>query len=210
MRSNMKILKICLGILCLLPNLAIGTPQSIGAKLFMKTIQINSNKYGQYTILVDEQDYDWLSLMTWHLNNHKGKMYAVTTKNHSEKYKMHRMILGVTDPNILVDHKDGNGLNNQRNNIRICNRSQNAANKKPKNKYLGVRFHIARKKYISRKTGELKLMNDKGGWMAIICKDGKYKNLGRFQTEEAAAKAYNEAAIKYHGEFANLNIIPNG
>lgn len=210
MQSNMKTLKICLVTLCLLPFWAVGLPQFDGANFFMKTITINSPKHGKHIVLIDDEDYEFINSMTWHINKHKGKVYAITTKNHSEKYKMHRIILGVTEPNVLVDHKDGNGLNNQRCNIRICTKSQNAANKKPKNKYLGVRFHVSRKKYISKKTGELKLMNDKGGWVAHITKNGVCKNLGRFKTQEQAAKAYNEAALKYHGEFALLNQIPNG
>jgi hypothetical protein len=102
---------------------------------------------------------------------------------------MHREILN-TPLNKQVDHIDHDGLNNQRDNIRICSVSQNHMNKKPigVSKYLGVFYD---RKYIR----------------AAIKYHGKYHYLGFFKTENDAALAYNEAAKKYHGEFANLNIL---
>jgi hypothetical protein len=90
-----------------------------------------------------------------------------------------------------VDHIDGDGLNNQRFNLRICTKEQNRCNRKPNGD----------KKYI----GVCGLNN--GKFIAHIRHNKKLYHLGVFKTESDAAKAYNKAAIKYHREFANLNII---
>jgi len=111
---------------------------------------------------------------------------------------LHRVILGVTDPEIKVDHKDGNGLNNVRYNLRVCTTAENTRNKQ-KSKgntsgFKGVCWH----------------KRDKC-WAVQICVDYKGVHLGHFPgTPEGkieAAKAYNVAAIKYYGEFARLNNI---
>ena len=159
---------------------------------FMKEIKLTKG----YVALVADEDYELISKFKWFANVQKdGYIRAVKNKtlkcNHT---KMHRMILNVINPKILIDHKDGNPLNNQRYNLRICNDSQNVCNirsaKNSTSKYLGVSFCKSTKK-----------------WRATIFKDYKQKSLGRYNTENEAALAYNEAAIKEHGEFANLNSI---
>ena len=91
----------------------------------------------------------------------------------------------------IVDHRDRNSLNDKIENLREANKSQNNKNtnsrKNTTSKFLGV--HLAKNKF----------------WVAQIGNDGKQIQLGRFKTEIEAAKAYNEAATKYHGEFANIN-----
>ncbi len=112
---------------------------------------------------------------------------------------MHRQIMGVTNEKCDVDHKDRNGLNNQRSNLRICSRSNNSKNrtsrKNSSSKYLGVHFHKQKGK------------NSK--WVAQIFVDGAPIYLGRFTIEADAARCYDVAALKYHGEFANLNFKTN-
>ena len=107
---------------------------------------------------------------------------------------MHRVILKAKKGQ-YVDHGDDNGLNNQRNNIRICTNSQNlqkARKKKGKasSKYKGVHFVEMTKK-----------------WKATITTNYKFYYLGCFKTEKEAAIAYNKAAKKYYKDFARLNII---
>lgn len=103
---------------------------------------------------------------------------------------LHRLIMKAK-PNELVDHKDGDGLNNKRDNLRLCTQSQNRANgrqwKSPKSGFRGV--------------------YQKGNrWTALISQDGnKLKHLGTFIEKEDAAKAYDRAATERWGEFARLN-----
>lgn len=94
-----------------------------------------------------------------------------------------------------IDHKNRNPLDNRRENLRYCTHSQNLANKSmqvnSKTGYRGVDFHKARGKFRAR----------------IVVKDRSI-HLGRFNTPEEAALAYNIAAKEIYGEFAFLNVIP--
>ena len=115
------------------------------------------------------------------------KKYAkVSIENKS--FLLHRYIMGVTDPKIFVDHKDGNGLNNQRSNLRICNRNQNGFNrgsdKNTSSKHKGICWYKITSKWVARING---------------------KHLGYFKSEESAAREYDKAAIEIHGDFAKLN-----
>lgn len=98
-----------------------------------------------------------------------------------------------------VDHIDRNKLNDRIENLRSCNASQSAANRKSRtgssSKYVGVYFNRNSK--------------NKNKYIATIKSERLIKNLhlGSFLTENEAVLAYNRAAVKYHGEFANLNII---
>jgi len=146
-----------------------------------------------YVTLVDDEDFEYLSKFSWYLLNSKGGIYARGFVN-GKSVLLHRLLLK-PDASMFVDHKDRNGLNNQKSNLRICTRSQNSANRrsrltKPTSKYLGVAFETDRQK-----------------WTARIRKDKVGIRLGGFETEIEAAKAYNDAALKYHGEFANLNVL---
>lgn len=161
----------------------------------MKEIPLNKGQVA----LVDDADFDWLNQWKWYANIRGYTYYAVRAKETTEringkqsKYRMHRLILGVTDPKILIDHIDHNGLNNQRSNLRIATAAQNCCNKtslkNSTSKYLGVSFI---------KRDQL--------WAGQIQVNGIKKRLGVFKSEETAARAYDEAAKIYHGEYANLN-----
>jgi len=160
----------------------------------MKLIKLTRGKFAQ----VDDEDYEWLNKKKWHTHFDTVNWYAKTSFKKNENYplkvtSMHRYILGLTDPNIRVDHKDRNGLNNQRNNIRIATATQNNANKCAlgKSKYLGVsQFHEG---------------TSNGKWRARLSCNKKHYYLGQFDTEEKAARAYDVKAKELHGEFANLN-----
>lgn len=144
--------------------------------------------------MVDDEDYEFLKRWKWQATSigQKRTRYAVRS---SYPRSMHRLLLNVTDSKIQVDHIDGNGLNNQKNNLRLCDSFGNARNKRaPRRKftakYKGVYFRRKEKTY-----------------QAQIRFNYKIIYLGRFKVEEDAARAYNEAAKVYHGEFARLNII---
>lgn len=166
--------------------------------LFMKKIYLGG-KYGSVIgnyALVDDQDYEWLSKLNWtaHKPATGGALYAHRNSRNKNSFKMHRLILGLTDPKECCDHIDGNGLNNQRGNLRVCTIAQNNMNAKPQSgssKYKGVDF-------VERLTKK---------WRAQIQFNGKKILIGLYNTETDAALAYNQAAIKYHKEFARLNTI---
>jgi hypothetical protein len=151
--------------------------------------------------MVDDEDFEKLNNFNWHAQITTGttdKFYAIRNLlNHEEGYikdkrikvKMHRVILNIKDPNIFVDHKDRNTLNNQKHNIRTCTQSQNLRNVSPRgvSKYMGV--HPYRKK-----------------WRASIrVKKGEVVQLGVYNYEEEAARAYDAAILKHDPEFGHIN-----
>ena len=101
--------------------------------------------------------------------------------------------LEISDYKLIIDHKNGDGRDNRVANLRLATYAQNSQNrkkvsKKCGSKYKGVTFSKKLKK-----------------WRAQICFNGIKKHLGYYEDEVAAAKAYDCAALKYHGEFAKLN-----
>jgi hypothetical protein len=164
----------------------------------MKEIIIDSIKYGRNIVLVDDEDFEYLNQFKWYPHKDiSNTIYVVRNTpmvNRKRKHiRMHREILGVTDPKTYVDHIDHNGLNNQKYNLRKVTPFQNSWNSTSKKGgtsiYLGVSLHR------------------KNCWRAFIMKNGKSFYLGIHKTEEDAALAYNKAAIELHGEFASLNNI---
>ena len=149
--------------------------------------------------LVDDEDYDYLNQWTWCADFHRKTCYVhrcIVVNRKRIKIRMHRLIMGVTDSKILIDHIDGNGLNNCKINLRTCNALGNAQNRgkdrrKTSSIYKGVHLHKATNK-----------------WSAEVRAKGvKRKYLGLFDSEVDAAIAYNNAAKIHHGEFARLNLI---
>lgn len=117
---------------------------------------------------------------------------------------MSRFIMQEKEANIFIDHKDGNGLNNQRENLRRATISQNNANKRAtgNSSFLGVHYKIYKNK--KRKDGT-RSSAEFPKWYSSIRINGKSKFIGHFPTEEEAARAYDFKAKEVHGEFARLN-----
>lgn len=153
----------------------------------MREIKLSETK----SAIISENDYIEISKYKW-LYNKNG--YAVRNgERRASTIYMHRQIMGLEVGNpLLVDHANGNGLDNRRDNLRICSKTQNQQNQKPRHtsvsKYKGVGYYLRDKK-----------------WRARIVVNKTDIELGKFEIELDAAKAYDEAAIKYHGEYAWLN-----
>lgn len=158
---------------------------------------------------VDDEDYEFLMQWNWRAAKGKRTFYAVRGKIYGETW-MHRL-LNKTPNGIMTDHKDRDGLNNQKENLRDSDKYQNGSNRRARkdgaSKYLGVTRKKQKKVLVS---GEVKYYYM---WYAAITVNGKSNYISDFpyteEGERSAALAYNEAAIKYHGEFANLNIVEN-
>jgi hypothetical protein len=140
---------------------------------------------------IDADSYEKIKNYNWCLlTTKKGRQYAQASRN-PKTFLMHRLI-AEAPRGCIVDHVDGNGLNNKKNNLRLCTYSDNASNKTPKkggsSRYLGVSW-VSKKK----------------SWVAQIFKNGKPFYLGGFKVEKDAALAYDRAAKEIHGDFARLN-----
>jgi len=159
----------------------------------------------KYVALVDDDDYDYLSKYNWCVRITKSNKYASARIN-GKNTLLHKAIINNVPVKMEIDHIDRNGLNNQKSNLRICTHSNNTKNRVPsgRSKYLGVIVCDKKDKRISRKTGKITI-SYYINITASISVDGKQKRLGNFKTEEDAARAYDNAAKIYHGEFANLN-----
>jgi hypothetical protein len=144
--------------------------------------------------IVDDEDFEYLNQWKWFANKFRGKFYAVRSFRTNKKCSsilMHRIIMNPIK-GYVIDHIDGITLNNLKNNLRICTHGENLRNQKMsvKNKsgFKGVYWHKLGKK-----------------WAVSINIDKKILYLGLFTDLKEAAKTYNSAALKYHGEFAKLN-----
>ncbi len=135
--------------------------------------------------LIDKEDLERVSGFKWHAHrDHAGVWYARSYKGGG----MHNLLMGCWG----VDHRNRDGLDNRRANLRKASRSQNGANRKLQSNnptgFRGVRLSKNRKL-----------------WRATIIVNQKCFELGYFPAIEEAARAYDEAALKYFGEFARLN-----
>jgi len=163
----------------------------------MKYISLTQGKFAK----VDDEDFLWLNKYKWHASKY-GQIYYAVRHPRGQNWKtllMHRAIIekhwGLFLVTKLCDHADGNGLNNVKTNLRLCDRSQNSANQQRQfglktSRFKGVFWH----KHIQK-------------WVAKIQSQERMKWLGTYDNEVSAAKAYNREAQKVFGEFARLNMV---
>jgi len=145
---------------------------------------------------VDDDDFERLNSFKWFAHKSGNAYYAETIISVGYKkqdvLKMHRLVMNLGRCEMVVDHKDMNGLNNTKENLRVCTRSQNAMNKKSQtgsfSKYKGVSYHKRNKKF-----------------QAEITINSKKKHIGYYHKDVDAAIAYDNKAIEFFGEFAVLN-----
>jgi hypothetical protein len=142
-------------------------------------------------ILFDQEDFDLIRPHKWRLTQ-DGYLLTSDPANRQTGIYMHRLIMNPPD-DMEIDHIDGNKLDNRKINLRIATKRDNRCNVRPRDN----------KKY-SKFKGVCKNGNR---WTAMTKINGKVTCVGRFDTEEEAALAYNEAAKKHQGDFAWLNQI---
>jgi hypothetical protein len=156
---------------------------------------------GKFAV-VDDERYEDVSRFSWRAEKAWNGMWYAARYDVNAPTKSVSLHIHIAKPPVgfIVDHKDRDGLNCQEENLRICNRSQNAANRPVQNNnkcgVKGVSYKSA-----SRRRREK--------WTARIRVNQKLIHIGKFDFIEEASAAYNNAAIKYFGEFAFLNIIEN-
>jgi hypothetical protein len=165
----------------------------------MKTISLSRGM----SALVDDEDYDALNAFKWFACPRHGLWYAVRNGKRVKtdgrikrgKIWMHRVVTNAPEGSSgqMVDHKDGDGLNNQRENLRLGTSGQNQQNRHRlttnTSGYRGVTWH--------RRLGK---------WQAQIKLDNKNMYLGVFEHAEDAARAYDKKAEEVFGEFAVPNL----
>ena len=143
-----------------------------------------------YKVLIDEEDYEKVNILRWHVSNIEGhRIYFAHTNNGSHKFILHRYILNLKHGDgKTVDHISGNTLDNRKCNLRICSKAENVRNQKirkdNKTGYKGVYYR-----------------KERGTYQAEIRVNNKGIYLGCYGSPQEAHAAYCEASKKYHGEF---------
>jgi hypothetical protein len=155
-----------------------------------QTVLAKSKKLGNQVALVDDEDYEKLAKHKWFLVKNHNAFYAIrkslTSDGRRSSIAMHQEVLDM--PSKAIDHKDRNGLNNQKHNLRLVTTKQNTINakmyKNNKSGYKGVSWCRLNKR-----------------WRAQL----SCKLIGWYDSKEEAARAYDKAAKEKFGEYATLN-----
>lgn len=152
----------------------------------MKTIQLTQ---GQVTI-VDDDDFESVSKYKWYAQRRRNTFYAVRHIKSGDKYinlQLHRFLMN-PKTGMCVDHRDCNGLNNQRMNLRVCTHAENTRNLRHKRKnaakYRGI------------------YMSSSGKYIAKVRFNYKQYNSRSFPTSDEAITAHREMIRSLHGEFS--------
>lgn len=177
--------------------------------IFLET----KNKYfpGKHTAIIDTEDWDKVREYRWSI---RGDYYVSAVIPHPDgswhyyiregkearrrrrtTLSLHHLILGKPQKGMVVDHINHNGLDNRKENLRFATFTQNQQNSRSQvgssSKYKGVHWNT-----------------QTGRWKALLHVGAECIHLGYFTCEHQAALAYNKKAIELHGEYANLNVVP--
>lgn len=161
----------------------------------MRTVRV-SNKYD---VKIDEEDYEKFSpeKYTWNVQLRRGGQIYRVRANYRKAQQvkggkhalLHRLIMGVTNPKVVVDHINHDPLDNRKANLRLCTSAENTRNSRTSKSKSGLKgVRLKRKK-----------------WEARITHNKKQIYIGAFATPQAAAEAYDKKAIELFGEFACTN-----
>lgn len=153
-----------------------------------KQIPLTQGKFA----LVDDDDFEYLNQWKWNATQSGSTFYARRQEGiipFKKTIPMHRQIMN-TPAGMEVDHINGNGLDNRRENLRNCTHAENKRNNK---------------RYSNNSSGYIGVDRNKGKWRAYIQVNKKWIHLGYFSDPIDAAHAYDNAAEKYHGQYANTN-----
>jgi hypothetical protein len=156
----------------------------------MKLIPLSQQgeKKGKYFTEVDDDDFAYLNQWKWSITSWGYVVRTIGLRGLRKQVRMHREVMKVTNKNYLVDHIDGNTLNNQKSNLRVCNHKENSRNqrmhKRSSSGFKGVTFKKA-----------------SSCWVAQVAT----KHVGLFAKKHHAAMAYDMAAKDLFGEYAVLN-----
>ena len=176
------------------------TFDAFGLFYFMKLIPLsraskwhpNPKHAGKYFAQVDDEDFERVNKIPWSIHHENRDCKYASWMCKGKTIFLHRFIMGADDTNVYIDHKDHNGLNCQKYNMRTCTVNENNRNRfnkrNSKSKYKGI---CKQKNYPH--------------WNARIMIDGKRTFIGAFPDEISAAKAYDKKALELFGEFAYLN-----
>lgn len=161
-----------------------------------KQIPLTQGKFA----LVDEEDFEYLNQWKWcfHKNPKDCTGYAIRSgydplTRKRPRISMHR-VLSKAKPTDICDHKNGNGLDNRKSNLRVCDKFQSIWNRK-----------TASSKKLNAIKGVTKVKDRKGiptYWIVRICYKGTRIYLGTFKTQKSAEEAYKKKALELHKEFA--------
>ena len=158
---------------------------------------IESSIYGNKEVIIDSEYWNEIREYRWSLHlskTTKSGFYIRNTDRRHNRILLHRLILKLNDPKILVDHINHNTFDNRKENLRKCNPTESLRNRtKQENNtsgFKGVSWHISKQK-----------------WMAYIGLNNKQVYIGLFEDATSAAKAYNKKAIELFGDYAVLNQV---
>lgn len=147
----------------------------------MTNIKLSKGKFA----LVDDSDYEWLNAWKWHIARGKYAGRIIKQGDKSQCVYMHRFIMDAPK-GLVVDHINGDPLDNRRTNLRVCTQSDNLSNQRLSRRntsgYKGVYFDQFRNK-----------------WVAQTHKYGKHIFIGRYPTKEQAVKAHASKFEAVHG-----------